>query len=117
MAPSKIAVVPLPGSGARLIASTSAATSAIERMPLKWSTGSVVSLTWDGIRRQTATSAIAASGALTRKTEPQSKPSSRAPATSGPSAEAPPPSADQSAIALVRSLPDQSAVISASVVG
>ncbi len=51
------------------------------------------------------------------KTDHQSKPSSSAPATSGPSAEMPPPRALQSAIDLVRSAPDQSAVISASVVG
>ena len=86
-------------------------------MPPRWSTGSVVSLTWAGTRRQAKTRAIAASGALTMKTDHQSKPSSSAPATSGPSAEMPPPSADQSAIDLVRSAPDQSAVISASVVG
>ena len=115
--PRMIAVVPLPGSGARLIASTSVATIAIERMPPRWSTGSVVSLTWAGISLQAKKRAIAASGALMMKTEPHSNPSSSAPATSGPSAETPPPSADQSAIALVRSCPDQSAVISASVVG
>ena len=39
---------PLPGTGAKLIASTSAATSTIERMPPRLSTGSVVSLTWAG---------------------------------------------------------------------
>jgi hypothetical protein len=52
-----------------------------------------------------------------RKTEPQSKPSSSAPEISGPSAEIAPPMPDQSAIAFVRGGPDQSAVISASVVG
>src|SRR6185437_9414677 len=50
-------------------------------------------------------------------TDHQSKPSRSAPATSGPSADMPPPSADQRAIDLVRPGPDQSAVISASVVG
>ena len=43
--PTIAAAVPLPGSGARLIARTSAATSAIESRPPRWSTGSVVSLT------------------------------------------------------------------------
>ena len=42
---------------------------------------------------------------MTKKTEPQSNCSSSAPETSGPSAEIPPPSADQSAIDLVRSGP------------
>ena len=46
--PRPIASVPLPGTGARLIPSTSAATSRIERMPPRLSTGSVVSLTWAG---------------------------------------------------------------------
>ena len=86
-------------------------------MPPRWSTGSVVSLTWAGISLQAKTRAIAASGALTMKTEPHSNPSSRAPAKSGPRAETLPPSADQSAIGLVRACTDQSAVISASVVG
>ena len=54
---------------------------------------------------------------MTKKTESQSNWVSSAPETSGPSAEIPPPSADQSAIALVRSGPLQSAVISARVVG
>ena len=52
--PRIAAVVPLPGSGARLIARTSAATSRIESMPPRWSTGSVVSLTWAGTKRQAA---------------------------------------------------------------
>jgi hypothetical protein len=54
---------------------------------------------------------------VTRKTEPQSNCSSRAPERSGPSEAIAPPIADQSAIERVRSLPDQSAVISARVVG
>ena len=54
---------------------------------------------------------------MTRKTEPQSKCSSRAPESSGPSAAIAPPIADQSAIERVRASPAQSAVISASVVG
>ena len=63
------------------------------------------------------TSAITASGSVTRNTEPQSNCSSSAPESSGPSDEIAPPSPDQSAIDLVRAGPDQSAVISASVVG
>ena len=63
------------------------------------------------------TRATAASGRVTRKTEPHQKCSSSAPATSGPSAATPPPIADQRAIDFVRPGPDQSAVISASVVG
>ena len=54
---------------------------------------------------------------MTRNTEPHQKCSSSAPAISGPSAAIAPPSADQSAIERVRPGPDQSAVISASVVG
>ena len=54
---------------------------------------------------------------MTRNTEPHQKCSSRNPETSGPSAAIAPPSADHSAIDLVRAGPDQSAVISASVVG
>ena len=54
---------------------------------------------------------------MTRKTEPHSKCSSRAPESSGPSAAIAPPIADQSAIDRVRAAPAQSAVISASVVG
>ncbi len=111
------AVWPSPGSGARLIARTSDPTIAIETMPPRWSTGSVVSLTWAGTSRQARTRASAASGAVTMKTEPQSKPSSSAPESSGPSAERPPPSADQSAIERVRAGPDHSAVINARVVG
>ena len=61
--------------------------------------------------------ASAASGRVTRKTEPQSNCSSRAPESSGPSEAIAPPVAAQSAIDLVRAGPDQSAVISASVVG
>ena len=52
-----------------------------------------------------------------KNTEPQWNCVSRAPAKSGPSAEIAPPSPDHSAIARVRSLPDHSAVIKASVVG
>ena len=81
------------------------------------STGSVVSLTCAGTKRQAMNRATAARGSVMRKTEPQSNCSSRAPESSGPSAAMAPPSADQSAIDLVRAGPDHSAVISASVVG
>ena len=54
---------------------------------------------------------------MIRKTDPQSKLSSSAPATSGPSDAIAPPSADHSAIDFVRPGPDHSAAISASVVG
>ena len=54
---------------------------------------------------------------MSRKTEPHQKCSSRIPEQSGPSAEIAPPVADQSAIDRVRAGPDQSAVISARVVG
>ncbi len=87
-------------------------------MPPRLSTGSVVSFTWAGTKRSAASSASSASGSVTRKTEPQSKCSSSAPETSGPSAEIAPPMPDHSAIAFVRGEPDaHSAVIRASVVG
>ena len=63
------------------------------------------------------TSATTASGRVIRKTDPHSNSSSSAPATSGPSDAMAPPRADHSAIDFVRPGPDQSAVISASVVG
>ncbi len=63
------------------------------------------------------TSATPASGSVTRNTDPHQNSSSSAPATSGPSAAIAPPSADQSAIDFVRPGPDQSAVMSARVVG
>jgi hypothetical protein len=81
------------------------------------STGSVVSLTWLGTKYTAIARAMSASGMVTRKTDPQSKYSSRIPLTSGPRAAKPPPIADQSAIDFVRARPDQRAVIKASVVG
>ena len=63
------------------------------------------------------TSATTASGRVIRKTDPHSNSSSIAPATSGPSDAMAPPRADHSAIDFVRPGPDQSAAISASVVG
>jgi hypothetical protein len=100
-----------------LIPRTSAATIRIESIPPRLSTGSVVSFTWAGISRTAAWRATSASGSVIRKHEPQSNCSKSAPETIGPSADSAPPIADQSAIAFVRSGPDQSAVISASVVG
>ena len=86
-------------------------------MPPRLSTGSVVSLTWLGTSLAAIGNATTTSGRVMRKTDPQSNCSSSAPATSGPSDAIAPPSADHSAIDLVRPGPDHSAVISASVVG
>ena len=108
---------PLSGTGAKLIATISAPTATADSTPPMLSTGSVVSFTWLGTRRSASTSATAASGSVTRNTEPHQKCWSSAPATSGPSAEIAPPIADHSAIDRVREFPDHSAVISASVVG
>ena len=108
---------PLFGTGAKLMARISDPTRATERMPPRWSTLSVVSLTWAGTKNQAISAAMAASGSVTRNTEPHQKCSSRNPATRGPSAATPPPMADQSAIDRVRPGPDQSAAIRASVVG
>ena len=81
------------------------------------STGSVVSFTWAGTRRIASTSATTANGIVRRKTDPHQKCSSSRPESNGPSGEIAPPSADHSAIDLVRAGPDHSAVISARVVG
>ncbi len=105
------------GTGAKLIASTSEATITIESTPPELSTGSVPSLMWLGIRRTASTSATTASGSVSRKTEPHEWCSSSAPDSTGPRAEMAPPMPDHSAIERVRPGPDQSAVISASVVG
>ena len=105
------------GTGAKLIARISAPTSTIESTPPGWSTGSVASFTWPGTSSTAIASAISASGTVRRNTEPHQKCSSRIPAQSGPRAEIAPPVAAQRAIDRVRAGPDQSAVISASVVG
>ena len=86
-------------------------------MPPRLSTGSVVSFTWAGTSSHAKTRATAASGSVIRKTEPHQKCSSRSPESRGPRAAMAPPMPDQSAIDFVRAGPDQSAVISASVVG
>ena len=61
--------------------------------------------------------ATTASGRVTKNTEPQSKPVSSAPESSGPSAAIAPPRADHRAIDFVRAGPDHNAVIRANVVG
>src|SRR4051794_41178704 len=117
IAASPSASVPLFGTGAKLIERISAATSTTERMPPGLSTGSVVSLTCAGTNLAAIGNAITTSGRVITNTDPQSKLSSSAPATSGPSDAIAPPSADHSAIDFVRPGPDHSAAISASVVG
>src|SRR3954447_21976859 len=97
-----MASVPLFGTGAKLIARISVATRTTDRMPPGLSTGSVVSLTWAGTSFQAIGNATTTSGNVITNTEPQSNCSSNAPATSGPSDAIAPPSADHSAIALVR---------------
>ena len=72
------------GTGAKLIARTTAAINRTERMPPRLSTGSVVSFTWAGTRRSAKTSATTASGSVSRKTEPHQKCSSNRPESSGP---------------------------------
>ena len=92
-----------PGPATKLIARTSAPTrndredaaEVVDRL------GRLVDVGGDERDRQQRGRATA-SGSVTRKTEPQSKCSSSAPETSGPSAAIAPPSADQSAIAFVR---------------
>ena len=108
---------PLFGTGAKLMASTTLATSTIDRMPPRLSTGSVVSFTWAGTSTTASTKATTANGSVIRKTDPHQKCSSSAPAVSGPSAEMAPPRADHRAIDLVRAGPAHSAVMRARVVG
>ena len=105
------------GTGAKLMARMSAPTMSAERIPPRLSTASDVSFTWAGTYRQAMNSATAASGSVTRKTDPQTNRSSSRPAMSGPIAAIAPPVADQSAIECVLDGPDQSAAISANVVG
>jgi hypothetical protein len=83
----------------------SAPMSSADRMPPRLSTGLVVSLTWLGTSMSANTRATTASGKVARKTEPHEKSSNRKPAINGPNEAMAPPR------------PDQSAVISASVVG
>jgi hypothetical protein len=116
-APSDSASVPLPGTGAKLMARISAATSRTDTTPPRLSTGSEVSWTCAGTYLSAIGNATSTSGSVTTKTDPQSKCSSSAPEISGPSEAIAPPMADHNAIALVRPGPDHSAVISARVVG
>ncbi len=117
MAPIPISSVVYPGTAAKLMPITSAPIISTDRTPPRLSTGSVPSLTWAGTKTRAITSATTASGRVTRKTEPHQKCSSRKPDISGPSDEMAPPSADHSAIVLVRPGPDHSAAIRARVVG
>ncbi len=117
MIASQLARAPLPGTGAKLIASTSTATSSMDRTPPRLSTGSVVSLTWAGTKASAISRATAASGKVIKNTEPHQKCNSNAPAISGPSTEMAPPRPDYRAIDRVRPGPDHRAVITASVVG
>ena len=105
------------GTGAKLMAKINPPTMSAESTPPRLSTGSVVSFTWLGTNRTASTSATAARGRVTRNTEPHQKCWRSAPATSGPSAAIAPPRADHKAIDFVRAGPDQSAAMSASVVG
>jgi hypothetical protein len=100
-----------------LIARISAATITTERIPPELSTGSVASLTCAGTSLAAIGNATTTSGNVIRKTDPHSNCSSSAPETNGPSEAIAPPSADHSAIDLVRPGPDHSAVINANVVG
>jgi hypothetical protein len=108
---------PLFGTGAKLIARINAPTRMTDRIPPRLSTGSMDSLTCAGTNRHAMKKATAASGKVSRNTEPHQKCSSSSPDISGPSAAMPPPIADHSAIDLVRPGPAQRAVIRASVVG
>src|SRR6266508_2132081 len=108
---------PLLGTGAKLIARISVPTSTTDRTPPRFSTGSLVSLTWLGTKATAIRKATTTSGKVIRKTDPHQKCSRSQPATSGPREEIAPPMADQSAIDLVRAGPDHSAAIRAKVVG
>src|SRR6187455_2300263 len=94
------ASVPLFGTGAKLIASTTQPTVTADRIPPRLSTGSLASFTWAGTNNHAIKKAAIASGRVTRKTEPHQKCSSKAPEINGPSAEIPPPIADHKAIDL-----------------
>src|SRR4051812_43080701 len=114
---SPTASVPLFGTGAKLIARMRAATRTTDRMPPGLSTGSGASLTWAGANMAAIGQATTTRGRGIRKTDPQSKCSSNAPATSGPSDPLAPPSADQAAFDFGGPGPAHRAALSASVVG
>src|SRR5271166_680976 len=105
------------GAGAKLIASTIAATNTTDKTPPSLSTGSVVSLTWLGTKASTIARATAARGNVIKKTEPHQKCNKSQPEIIGPSEEMAPPVPDHSAIDFVRAGPDHSAVMNARVVG
>ena len=71
MTDSPTTTVVLSGTGAKLMASTSAAIISTDRIPPRLSTGSEVSCTWAGTRKIARTKATAARGRVIRKTEPQ----------------------------------------------
>ena len=114
---SPIARVRRLGTGKKLRATTRAPIITADIAPPTLSTGSVDSLTCAGTLRFAINRARIASGTVIANTEPQLKISRSRPETRGPSIATPPPRADHSAIERVRDAPDQSAVISASVVG
>ncbi len=99
------------------MARTRATIPIIDSTPPRWSTGSVVSLTWAGTTAAAASSAATASGAVTRKTEPHQATVRSHPASSDATASMAPPAADHRAIDRVRAGPSHSAVMRASVVG
>ena len=115
--PATSATVPSPGLGAKLMARTRATTPTIERIPPRWSTGSVVSFTWLGTTAAARARAPTASGAVSRNTEPHQAQVSSHPAAREATAIMAPPTADQRAIDRVRAGPSHRAVIRASVVG
>ena len=117
MTASTVVAVDRFGSGANVIAATTAPIITADSTPPRWSTGSVPSPTWLGSRRNARTRATRASGTVTRKGEPHQNLSRNSPDTSGPSAAIAPPRADQRAMDRVRFWPDHSAVMRASVVG
>ena len=86
-------------------------------MPPRLSTGSVVSLTWAGTNgtRHHERHHGERQGDQEDRAPPEVL--QQEPASSGPSDEIAPPSADHKAIVLVRAGPDHRAVINASVVG
>src|SRR5215217_161583 len=88
-----------------------------DRVPPRWSTGSVVSPAWRGTHRAASTTTSAAIGTLGRNTDPHQKRPSSSPPIRGPSAEQPPPIPDHNAIARMRAPPRNSPVISDRVIG
>ena len=106
------------GTGAKLIARMSAPTSTTERIPPRLSTGSVVSLTWLGTKRNGHHERDDRERERDQEDRsPVELLEQRARRRAARARRCAPPSADQSAIDFVRAGPDQSAVISASVVG